>query len=116
MAEGKVGFYTDVEEVRMEMDGATNTTMRILVGEKEGAPSFIMRYFKIMPGGHSPYHSHDWEHENFVLKGRGKVRIGEKEYELKPGSYAFVPPNVMHQYMCDGDEPFEFLCFVPKHK
>ncbi len=114
MPEGKVGVYTEVEAVPMDMEGAKDVVKRVLVGEKEGAPNFIMRLFTIMPGGHTPYHSHDWEHENFIISGKGKIRIGDKEYEVSAGSYAYVPPNEMHQYICIGDEPLELLCLIPK--
>ena len=114
MADGKVGVYTEVEALTMEMDGARNVTKRVLVGEKEGAPNFIMRYFTVYPDGYTPHHSHPWEHENFIVRGRGKVIIGNKEYPVSAGSFAFVPPNVMHQYICVGDEPLELLCLIPK--
>ncbi|NGP90223.1 cupin domain-containing protein [Fodinibius halophilus] len=41
-------------------------------------------------------HSHD-QYETFVvLKGRGKVISGEKEYSVKAGSQVTIPPNTTH--------------------
>ena len=34
---------------------------RVVIGHKEGAPTFVMRVFEAAPGASSDYHSHDWE-------------------------------------------------------
>ena len=35
----------------VEMEGARGVQMRILIGQAEGAPNFIMRQFEVEPGG-----------------------------------------------------------------
>jgi len=45
--------------------------MRDLISEKDGAPNFRLRHFVIEPGGHTPLHRHDWEHENYFISGKG---------------------------------------------
>ena len=32
-----------------------------------------MRHFEIEPGGTTPLHEHEWEHEAFILTGGGVV-------------------------------------------
>ena len=92
----------------------TNTVKRVLIGPQQGAPNFIMRMFTLGEGGFSPYHTHPWEHEAFVLSGEGIVKGAEGEKHVSAGDFIFVPPNEEHQFLNSGEEPFEFLCIIPK--
>ncbi len=104
-----------VDEIEaQEMSEAQNATIKILIGEKEGALNFIMRYFCINPKGSTPYHSHDWEHEIFILKGKGVIRGENALYTVEAGSFAYIPPNEKHSFENPFDEPLEFLCIIPK--
>ncbi len=86
---------------------------RVLVGPNQGAPRFAMRHFTLAPRGHSPEHAHPWEHEVYVLAGRGRIRYDDAAADVKPGDFVFVPPLDKHQFLNTGDTPFEFLCIVP---
>ena len=109
--EPKVGSYRDVPEEPVEI--AENTTIRWLISRKDGAPNFAMRLFRIGPGGSIPSHSHDWEHEIFVLEGEGRVRVGSKWYDVSKGYFIFIPPNVEHEYVNTGPTNLSFLCMIP---
>lgn len=93
-----------------------NAVKRVLIGPDQGAPNFIMRLFTLAQGGFSPYHTHPWEHEVFVLSGKGVVKGREAENPVSAGDFVFVPPNEEHQFLNSGKEPFEFLCIIPKRK
>ncbi len=96
------------------MDGAKDTEFKVVVGKEQGATNFIMRIFKIQPGGHSPLHSHEWEHENYILKGKGEIRNSKGEsISIKEGDVAFIPPFEEHQYYNSGNEVLEFICLIP---
>jgi quercetin dioxygenase-like cupin family protein len=86
---------------------------RVLVGPADGAPTFSMRKFTVGAGGCSPYHTHPWEHEVYILSGSGEVRFSGGSQAVSPGDFAFVPPNEEHQFANAGTVPFEFLCMVP---
>ncbi len=88
-------------------------TVRWLIGEPEGAPNFEMRYFSLSGDIATEWHSHEWEHQVFVVKGKGKFRSVEEEVELNPGSAVFVEPGEEHHFICPGDR-FDFICVVPK--
>ena len=60
-----------------------------------------------------PLHTNTVEHEQYVLRGRAEVRIGEETMEVKKDDAVFIPGGVPHSYRTLGDEPFEFLCVVP---
>lgn len=99
---------------KMTMDGAENAEFKVVIGKKEGAENFIMRIFKIQPGGHSPLHSHEWEHENYILSGSGEIRNSKGEsIKIRQGDVAFIPPFEEHQYYNSGNETLVFLCLIP---
>jgi len=86
-----------------------------VIGEEHGAPNFIMRVFTVAPGGHSPRHVHDWEHEVFVLRGEGKVLLDDSFTPIAEGHAVFVPGGVEHQFLNTSEtEEFEFICVIPK--
>jgi quercetin dioxygenase-like cupin family protein len=87
-------------------------TRRMLISPEEG-PHFAMRAFRIEAGGGMPMHTNQVEHEQYVLRGRGRVVIGDEVSEVSEGAIVFIPANVPHSYTPIGDEAFEFLCLVP---
>ena len=103
--------YTDVKlEKATEAEGVS---LRVVIGEKEGAPNFVMRVVDLQPGASSPRDCHDWEHEVFVLSGKGRVYGGGEEVTLSPGYTVFVPPMEEHQFSNVGDEILRFVCLIP---
>jgi quercetin dioxygenase-like cupin family protein len=101
------------EQTDVQMDGADRVKMRMLVGQADGADNFHMRHFEIAPGGHSPHHSHDYEHEVLILTGSGVVRSEEGDRSCKTGDVVFVPPDHKHQFVNNGSEPLTFICLIP---
>ena len=87
-------------------------TKKVLISLEE-APNFAMRCFSFQPGGKMPSHTNRVEHEQFVLRGRGKIGIGDEVFEVQKGDVVFIPAEVPHWYVNIGEEPFEFLCVVP---
>lgn len=96
-------------------DGKTifHTEKRVLIGPEQGARNFVMRLFTVGAGGRSPYHTHDWEHEVFILSGKGTVKSDSGSTLVSAGDFVYVPPNEEHQFLNAGADPFEFLCLVP---
>jgi quercetin dioxygenase-like cupin family protein len=94
------------------IQAGSDTSMQVLIGS-EDAPNFAMRRFIMELGGGMPNHTNTVEHEQFVLRGRAKVGIGEVIYEVKRGDVLFIPKGIPHWYKAEGDEPFEFICVVP---
>lgn len=106
---------TSKEEVKME--GAEKAFKQIPVSSADGTPSFSMRVFTIKAGGHTPYHSHDYEHINYIISGNGEI-IDENgsPKELKAGDFALVLPNEKHQYRNNSlIDDFVMICGVPKN-
>lgn len=95
------------------MDGADRVRMEILVGRADGAPNFAMRHFVVEPGGHTPHHQHDYEHEVVILEGNAEVRQGDEVERVGPGSVLLIEANRMHQLRNPGPGPMRFICLVP---
>ncbi len=109
----KVIHYEQIDAVPVEMEGAVGCRIRCLIGQEDGAPSFSMRQFEVAPGGHTPKHTHGYEHEVFVLEGNGLVQIGGEEHPIRSGTTIFVPPGQLHQFRNTGTVPLVFLCLIP---
>jgi len=103
----------EVPASEVTMEGATGCRVRSLVGETDNAPNFAMREFEVAPGGHTPKHFHDYEHEVYVLAGQGTILDGDLERPLAEGDVVFVAPNDVHQFRNTGDKPMRFLCLIP---
>ncbi|MCJ7629578.1 MAG: cupin domain-containing protein [Longimicrobiales bacterium] len=90
----------------------TGTRRQVLIGPDVG-PNFALRKFIMEPGGGMPLHTNTVEHEQYVLRGRARVVIGDELLEVEKDDVVFIPGGVPHSYEALGDEPFEFLCAVP---
>lgn len=88
------------------------TTRQLLIGPDE-APHFALRRFLMEPGGGIPAHTNTVEHEQYVLRGRARMGIGERVVEVGAGDVVFIPAGTPHWYEVLGNERFEFLCAVP---
>ena len=95
-------------------EGAKAVKIKWLINKDDGAPTFLMRHFTVAPGGFTPFHAHDWEHEVYVLEGNGKVRYEDREENIAPGDAILILPNRRHQFQASSDRPLKFLCIVPK--
>lgn len=104
--------YTEIEAETVEKQ-SKNLKVRWLITKETGAENFAMRLFEMGSGGHTPLHSHDWEHEVFILEGEGLVVGGEEKKQLKAGEVIFVPANELHQFKNNSENPVKFLCLIP---
>ena len=109
----KVKAISEHEQNPVTMPGASGARMRMLVGPPDGATNFHMRHFEVAPGGYTPHHQHDYEHEILILKGTGTAQSEQGERTLRAGDVIWVPANELHQFRNNGDQPLEFICLIP---
>lgn len=103
-----------VSEESVSEEGAKGVKIKWLINEKDGPPIFLMRHFTVEPAGFTPFHSHDWEHEVYVLEGDGKIRYEGGEEQVAPGDAILIPPNEKHQFVASSTRTLKFLCMTPK--
>lgn len=119
MSTGLIRSLDSTPSKPVEIPGVKGVRMAVLVGRDDGAPNFALRHFSLEPGGHSPRHSHDYEHEVYIVEGRGTVLLNGSEHPIKAGDVVFVPPDHEHQFRAaptssgPSGPALRFLCLVP---
>ena len=109
----KVKIEQEIPASFVEDEGVHNVTKQILVGPEDGSSNIIMRYFKVLPGGNTPFHSHGFEHVVRVEKGRGfVVDYTGQEIPISTGHSVYIAAGEKHQFKNPHEEPFEFLCTI----
>jgi len=103
----------NVERAKVQMDNVEGTYIQWLASRFDGAPNFAMRRFTMEPGGRIGLHDHPWEHEIYILKGRGVAFNDRERVEVKEGDVIFIPGNEPHGYENPWDEELMFICMVP---
>ena len=103
----------DIPEAPLEEEEVKNVLRKILIGPEDGSHNIIMRHFKILHQGHTPFHSHDHEHVVKIEKGKGiVVRETGEEVMVSQGQSLLIEQNKNHQFKNPFHEPFEFLCII----
>lgn len=70
-----------------------------VTGEDTGG-AFDYFIVEVAPKGGPPLHVHHKQEETIhVLKGKFKVRIGDEEFRLDEGGFAYLPSQVPHAFL-----------------
>ena len=88
------------------------TESQVLLGPGDGTSNFALRRFTMGEGGGMPRHTNRVEHEQYVLRGRARIGIGDQVYEVGPDDVLYIPAGAPHFYEVL-EAPFQFLCIVP---
>ena len=93
---------TDWGEIAWLVDGAT------IAGAEQ-----TLGVVRIHPGRRNPLHLHpNCEELLYVVSGECEHRVGERVFELRPGSVVRIPTGVAHWARCTGDQPLvAVVCF-----
>lgn len=106
---------SEVEFEEFNERGATKVSRKKIIDERFGSNRFFLRYYRLEPGGMTPYDVHKYEHILIVTKGKGSVLTLEKGMpvlkEIKAGDVVFISSNEPHQIINTGNEVLEFHCF-----
>ena len=90
----------------------TRTEMQVLLSPEQGETGFVLRRFIMQAGGGMPQHTNLVEHQQYVLRGKARIRVADSVYDVAPDHTLFIPAGVAHSYeVVEG--PFEFICVVP---
>jgi quercetin dioxygenase-like cupin family protein len=104
-----------VEKSIVTLEGAKGVHKQIPLSRQDGVPAFSFRVFTIEPGGHTPFHRHEFEHMNYVIRGEGTLVGEDREHELKEGDFALVLPGEKHQFKNPSKKQnLRIICAVPK--
>jgi quercetin dioxygenase-like cupin family protein len=90
----RIKKYPDVEATYFDKPDIKGVAARVVIGKNDGAHNFCMRIFDISPGGNTPKHVHDWEHEMFVHAGEGEIYGNGQWHPVKSGNVLFIPGDL----------------------
>ena len=104
-----------VERFILDMEGTKGVSKQIPLSREDGVPTFSFRVFTIEPGGHTPFHQHEFEHMNYVINGEGILVAEDREHELREGDFALILAGEKHQFKNSSEnQNLLIICGVPK--
>jgi quercetin dioxygenase-like cupin family protein len=71
-----------------------------------------LRYFEVAPGGYTTLERHEHEHALMIQRGRGRVLLGHRVFDVREHDLVHVPALNWHQFRAAPDAPLGFLCMV----
>jgi quercetin dioxygenase-like cupin family protein len=110
----KIVSIGSLKKFKVKMPGAFKAMKQSAIGVADGSKGFAFRVFTLKPGGHTPFHAHDFEHLNYVVSGIGALVTEAGPSPVARGDFAFVPGCEKHQYRNRSrTRDFVFICAVP---
>ena len=70
----------------------------------------VARTLSLRAGSKDLQGPHDEDELYLVIEGRGRIRVGDDESEVRPGSIIFVPATAGHRFV-EIDEDMKLLVF-----
>lgn len=100
-----------VKPYKSEGDHFAGVTRQTLFDGSDGL-ACDLRYFEIEPGGWSSLERHRHAHAVMIIRGHGRVLVGDHIIEARTHDLVRVPPLTWHQFRAADDSPLGFLCMV----
>lgn len=85
---------------------------QVLVGRHDEQVKFHVRYFELQAGGFTSLERHHHAHVVIGATGRGRVRVADRRYWLRPFDTIYIGPDQPHQLCAAGRGKFGFFCIV----
>jgi quercetin dioxygenase-like cupin family protein len=105
---GSVVFHLDdVPELSSQHDGRRK---KVLLNAPITGKELLVDVLDYAPGGTSPLHYHrGTDHFFYVLDGRGRIVINDREYPLRPHTVVWIADGDAHKVFADPDSHLQFL-------
>jgi quercetin dioxygenase-like cupin family protein len=75
------------------VEGTPGVMVRWLWAAPDGVPTSALRLFDVQPGAATPYHTHLYKHEIYVLSGQAKLHVEAQEHALGLEDTALILPD-----------------------
>jgi mannose-6-phosphate isomerase-like protein (cupin superfamily) len=85
--------------------------------DPQSSPSknLTMGYTVIYPTGKTTGHAHaDMEEVYFILSGKGKMAVGEDEFDIQAGDSFYIPFGTFHVTYNTGNQPLAMVWVTGK--
>jgi quercetin dioxygenase-like cupin family protein len=108
----RVFHLDDLPELSSEHDGRKK---KVLLNTPSTGSEMLVDILDYAPGGTSPLHYHKGtEHFFFVLGGRGRIVINDREYPLRSNTVVWIVDGDVHKVYADPDSRLQFLEYFSK--
>ena len=105
----KVTRYSDSKPAT-EVEGVSR---RDVLTADDGVPLVGMNIMEITTHAATPTHYHPWEHEIFIVSGKGMV-VGEHgSTPIAEGNVIFIPANETHCFVNTSTETLRYVSVEP---
>jgi len=101
------------EGLRLASGPGRDLVFKLTGEETDGALDYFT--VEVAPHGGPPLHVHHTQLETIhVMSGRFKVRVGDEEFHVEEGGFAYLPADVPHAFLNLTDETAEIIVvYVP---
>jgi len=76
-------------------------------------PSMSLGIYELPAGGTDPQKPHNEDEVYYVLRGRGRMRVGEADRPVAPGDIIFVAARVEHRFHSITEDLSLLVFFAP---
>src|SRR5262245_57987019 len=76
-------------------------------------PALSAGLYVLAAGGTDPQQPHSEDEVYLVLRGRGRIRVGDEDRAVEPGSVVYVPARVEHRFHDITEELSLAVFFAP---
>ncbi len=66
-------------------------------------------WVEVRPGGKQKLHSHEPQQAYVIVKGRGRMKVGDDQRNVEEGDLIYLPAGVMHGIENSSDEVLEYV-------
>ena len=77
------------------------------------APTMSVGVYELAAGSTDPQRPHTEDEIYYVLDGRGRIRVGDDDSEVKPGSVIFVAAGQAHKFHSITEDLSLLVVFAP---
>ena len=94
----------------VEGDGAHGLQLARLYKDSENGATFQLA--RVVPGGVSKRHSHEWDQANWVADGQAEVEVDREVYTLNAGDAIVIPGGKAHTFKNTGRIPLVLVALL----
>ena len=106
-------YVRNVDFAAIDKTGPNERFTQTLFDQTSGAKTCTIQCIKTPAGGGSPagLHTHQVDQIFYIVKGTMNIEIGEREYEVGPGTLVIFPAGVPHRNWNASSGPTVHLAF-----
>ena len=76
-------------------------------------PDMSVGVYELAAGSDDPQNPHTEDEIYYVLEGRGRIRVGDDDIDVKRGSVIFVPAGAEHRFHSFDEDLRLLVVFAP---